>query len=48
MHSAIRFLPGVPATYTEITIVIACMDQPPSTTAPRHVVSLRQVSGGVL
>ena len=48
MHSAICFLPGVPTTYTEIAIVIAHMDQPPSTTPPRHVASLCQVSGGAL
>ena len=49
MHSSIRLLSGEPviAAYTEITIAIACRGKPPSTAAPRHVVSLRQVLGGV-
>jgi len=48
MHSAIRSLPGEPATYTEIAIASAFRGRPPSTAAPRHIVGLRQVPGGVL
>jgi hypothetical protein len=50
MHSSIRLLSDVPvkSAYTEVTTAIVCWLQPPSTEAPRHIVSLRQVLGGVL